>query len=184
MNAVTSYMKNKWQKHLCTGFIAASAIFSGIAAAAPQNGIGTYVGLISATEGGSRSKGLSLGMDAQFTINDNWSVVPYLMVSAERDSASRTVADGLAGLQARRWFGDWFVGGHVFDHDWIVFSNGKVQCSAYGSFGLAMGVLAGFEYASGWGAEVQTDSLESVCYNTTTDIRRNAVRLHLTYRWR
>jgi hypothetical protein len=170
-------MMGKWRKHLCTGFIAASAICSGIAAAAPQNGIGTYVGLISATEGGSGSKGLSLGMDAQFTINDNWSLAPYLMVSDERDSASRTVADALVGLQVRRWFGDWFVGAHVFEHDRIVSGNGNVQSSAYGT---APGVLAGFEYASGWGAEVQTDSFEST---NTSGIRRNAVRLHLTYRW-
>lgn len=164
------------RKLLCICFIAASTFCSGIAAAVPQNGIGAYVGLISAKEGGSESKGLSFGMDAQFVSNDYWSLNPYLMVSDERDSASRTLADGLAGLQIRRWFDDWFVGGQFFVHDRLVFGSGNVQRSTYGP---AMGVVAGFEYANGWGAEVQSDSFESA----SPGIRRNAVRLHLTYRW-
>lgn len=160
------------------GFIAALAICSGIASAAPQNGIGAYAGVVSAKEGEVDSSGLSLGMDAQFAVNEDWSLVPYLMLSDERDSASRTVADGLVGLQARRWLDGWFVGGQFFVHDRIIFDNGIVQYSAYG---FAMGVVAGFEGANGWGAEVQTDSFES---SNTRGAARNAVRLHLTYRWR
>lgn len=162
----------------CASFVAAAVLCSGIASAAPQNGIGSYVGLISATEGSMNSTGLSLGLDAQFAINDNWSLVPYLMLSAEHTSTSKSAADGLAGLQLRRWFNDWFVGMHVFDHDRIVSGGGTVQSSAYG---LAAGVLAGFEYDNGWGAEIQTDSFETT---NNIGVRRNAVRLHLTYRWR
>jgi hypothetical protein len=169
---------DNWRKHICTGIIAISAICSGIAAADPQNGIGAYVGLVSATEGSIKSNGLSLGADAQFVLNDNWSLVPYLMISAEHGFNSKTISDGLAGLHIRRWFGDWFVGGQVFEHDRIVLSSGNVQYSAYGA---AVGVLAGFEYTSGWGAEVQTDSFETT---NNPGIRRNAVRVHLTYRWR
>jgi hypothetical protein len=152
-------------------------MFSASAFAAPQNGIGAYGGLISATEGSSGSNGLSLGMDAQFAVSENWSLNPYLMLSAERDSDSASRADGLAGLQLRRWFGEWFVGGHIFEHDRIVYSNGNAQYSAYG---VAVGVLAGVEYTNGWGAEVQTDSFES---SNTSGIQRNAIRLNLSYRW-
>ncbi len=164
------------RKLLCIGFIVTAAICPGIAAAVPQNGIGAYVGLISASEGGSESKGLSLGMDAQFVSNDYWSFNPYLMASDERDSASRTLADGLAGIQVRRWFDDWFVGGQFFVHDRLIFGSGNVQSSTYGP---AVGAVAGFEFAGGWGAEVQSDSFEP----TSPGIRRNAVRLQMTYRW-
>ncbi len=167
----------KWRQRLTAAFIAVSASCTGIVSASPQNGIGVYAGGITATENGSTSNGVSLGTDAQFVLNDNWSLNPYLMISAERDSNSRTIADGLAGLQARRWFGDWFIGGQVFEHDRIVSGNGNVQSSAYGA---AAGVLAGVEYANGWGAEMQTDSFEST---NTPGVRRNAVRLHVTYRW-
>jgi len=156
--------------------LAASAICSGIAAAGPQNGFGAYVGLIGAAEGQSNTKGLSLGMDAQFTSKDNWSLNPYLMVSGERDSASRSLADGLAGLQIRRWFDDWFVGVHGFVHDRLVFAGGSVQSSSYGP---GMGVVAGLELADGWGAELQTNLFES----TATSDTRNALQLSLTYRW-
>jgi hypothetical protein len=164
------------RKLLCIAPIAVLVICSGIAAADPQNGIGAYVGLIGAKEGGSESKGLSLGMDAQFASKDKWSLNPYLMVSAERDSASKTLADGLAGLQVRRWFDDWFVGGQFFVHDTLVFSNSTVQSSTYGP---GMGIVSGFEYANGWGVEVQSESFEYA----SQGVPRNAVRLHLTYRW-
>lgn len=170
-------MKNVCRPGWYAGFVAASAICCGVASAAPQNGIGAYAGLIGATENGTTSKGLSLGVGAQFVISNEWSLNPYLLVSAERAPDSKTVSDGLAGLHLRRWFGDWFVGAQVFVHDRIVSGSGNVQSSAYG---LAAGALAGFEYASGWGAEVQTDSFEST---NTTGVRRNAIRLHLTYRW-
>lgn len=156
--------------------VAASAICSGIAAAGPQNGFGAYVGLIGATEGPASTKGLSLGMDAQFSSKDNWSLNPYLMVSAERDSASRSLADGLAGLQIRRWFDDWFAGVHGFVHDRLVFAHGSVQSSSYGP---GLGVVAGFELADGWGTELQTNLFES----TATSDTRNALQLSLTYRW-
>jgi hypothetical protein len=163
--------------HINHGMVAALLIFSASAYAAPQNGIGAYAGIIAATEGGTGSSGLSLGMDAQFALSENLSLNPYLMLSAERDASSAGVADGLAGLQLRRWFGTWFAGGHMFEHDRVVYSNGSVQSSAYG---IAGGLLAGVEYANGWGAEVQADLLES---SNTSDNKRNAIRLNLTYRW-
>ncbi|MES1981819.1 MAG: hypothetical protein V4443_05015 [Pseudomonadota bacterium] len=166
-----------WQRSLCTGCIALSLTSLQTASASPQNGIGAYAGVISATEAGSASTGLSAGVDAQFVINDRWSLSPYLLISAERNSASTSVADGLAGVHVKRWFGDWFAGAQIFEHDRVIYGNGNAQSSAYG---LGMGLLAGFEYASGWGAQVQADLLES---SNISSSQRNAVRLHLVYRW-
>lgn len=167
----------KWQKYWLTCLIAVSPICVVTAEAAPQNGMGAYVGLIGASEGGVGSGGLSLGMDAQFVIDDKWSLNPYLMLSAEKNSNSKNVSDTLVGLPVRRWFDEWFVGVHVFEHDRLLIDSGRVTSSAYG---LGTGVLAGVEYANGWGAEVQADMFEFI----GAGVFRNAVRLHLTYRWR
>jgi hypothetical protein len=150
---------------------------SAMSLASPQNGFGSYGGLISATEGGSSSKGLSLGADAQFVVTDKWSLNPYLMLSAEKNSASNNISDALVGLQARYWFSEWFIGGHIFEHDRIIYGNGNTQNSAYG---VAGGMLAGFENSNGWGSEVQTDFFETAY---PTSVKRNAIRLNLTYRW-
>ena len=166
-----------WRQHFHIGCIVISACCPAMANAGPQNGFGLYAGAIGASENGVSSKGLSIGVDAQFTINDNWSLNPFLMASAEHSSVSTTVSDELVGLQIRRWFGDWFVGGQVFAHDRLIVGNGTTQNSAYG---VAPGVLAGVEYASGWGTEIQADTFEN---STTAGVSRNAVRLHLTYRW-
>jgi hypothetical protein len=162
---------------ICGAITVALACGANLAFAGPANGIGFYGGVIGASQAGVQSKGLSLGVDAQFMVNDNWSVNPYLMASAERDPDSTSLADGLAGVQLRRWFGDWFVGGHMFEHDLITFRDGRVSSSAYG---LAFGPVAGFENAAGWGAAIQLDAFESTIEK---GVRRNAVRLHLTHRW-
>jgi len=167
---------SKWQKHVFTCLIAASVLGSQLASADPQNGMGAYAGLIGATENSVGSNGLSLGLDAQFVINDRWSLNPYMLISAERDINSKNVSDGLVGLPVRRWLGEWFVGAHVFEHDRVFIDNGRATDSAYG---LGAGVLAGVEYSNGWGAEVQTNS-EFI----RPGIQRHALRLHLTYRWR
>ncbi len=168
-------MRHSWQYFLGGSLFAVCC--TPIAQAAPQNGFGVYAGMIGASENGVASKGLSLGADAQFTIDDNWSLNPYLMASLEHSSASTTVSDELVGLQVRRWVGDWFIGAQVFAHDRLIVGNGSTQSSAYG---VAPGVLAGVEYASGWGAEIQADTFEN---STTAGVSRNAVRLQLTYRW-
>ena len=170
-------LPDKWRQHLFSAFIVFGACGPVISYAEPQNGFGAYVGLIGANENGVSSNGVSLGVDAQFTINDYWSLNPYLMTSDEHSSASTTVSDELVGMQIRRWFGNWFVGGQVFAHDRLIYANGTTQNSAYGA---APGVLAGVEYSSGWGAEIQADTYES---SSISGVMRNAVRLHLTYRW-
>ena len=168
---------DNWQQHLFASCIVFATCCPAIAYAVPQNGFGVYGGLIGATENGVTSNGLSIGVDAQFVINDSWSLNSFLMTSAENSSVSTTVSDELAGMQVRRWFGEWFVGGQIFAHDRLIVGNGTTQNSAYGA---APGALAGIEYASGWGGEIQVDAFEN---SMTPGVLRNAVRLHLTYRW-
>lgn len=164
------------QTFFCGGLVALSTLFSPFASSAPQNGMGVYLGVISASENTVASNGLSLGGDAQFALNNDWSLNPYLMLSAERDANSKTIADGLAGVSLRRWLGEWFVGGQVFEHDRLIIDNSAVQNSAYG---LGGGIVAGIEYANGWGAAAQADFEP----NYSTNTQRNALRVHLTYRW-
>lgn len=168
---------SNWRQYLFNGCIVFAACCPVIVFADPQNGFGAYAGFVGASENGVNSNGISIGADAQFTINDKWSLNPYLMASAEHSSASTTVSDELVGMQLRRWFGDWFAGVQLFSHDRLTIANGTTQNSAYGA---APGVLAGIEYPSGWGAEIQADAFENT---TIPGVSRNAVRLHLTYRW-
>jgi len=170
-------MTTLWRQYLCNGCFVFAACCPVIAVAEPQNGFGAYVGYIGASENGVSSDGISIGVDAQFTINDSWSLNPYLMTSAEHSSAATTVSDELVGMQIRRWFGEWFAGVQLFAHDRLIVANGTAQNSAYGA---APGVLAGIEYPGGWGAEIQAETLEN---SATPGVLRNAVRLHLTYRW-
>lgn len=151
--------------------------FSTWSFASPQNGFGAYGGLIAASEGEITSKGLSLGSDAQFTINEEWSLNPYLMVSAEKSSASNNICDALVGIQLRYWLSEWFIGGHTFEHLRLIYGNGNTQNSSYG---VAGGLLAGFEHANGWGTEIQADLLESAY---PQKVKRNAFRFNLTFRW-
>lgn len=157
--------------------LVATSVFAVPAFASPKNGFGAYGGVIAASENGISSKGLSLGADAQFTINEAWSLNPYLMASVERSSSSNTVSDELVGVQLRYWFSEWFIGGHIFEHDRVFFGNGSSQNSSYGP---AFGVVAGLESSTGWGALMQTDTFEST---SVSGVKRNAFRLSLTYRW-
>ena len=145
--------------------------------AGPVSGFGIYLGPIGATEDSFETVGVGFGADAQFVINDSWSLNPFLMSSAERDTDSTitgTTADILVGLQLRYWSGNWFAGPQAFFHDKIIIDSG-ISESLYGP---GLGVLAGYEAVSGWGVESQLDAGMA-----ETEIRY-ALRLNLTYRWR
>lgn len=176
-NGKKELMRRMWSRYGYMSCMLIVAYSPAITYAEPQNGFGVYAGVIGATEGNVINRGVSLGVDAQFVINDKWSLNPYLMASAERSSVSTTASDELIGLQLRRWLGEWFIGVQSIVHDRLAFAGGQVQNSAYG---VSPGFVAGFEAANGWGTEIQTDLLEST---NTPGVWRNAVRWHLTYRW-
>jgi hypothetical protein len=157
--------------------LVAACIASSASLAGPANGAAVLAGGIAAREGEMSSRGLSIGADAQFVFGDHWSFNPTIMLSAERESASRRISDGIAGLQLRRWMGDWFAGAHFFAHVRAIVVDNTITRTNYGPAG---GVVAGFERSSGWGAAIQIDAFENTNVQGTF---RNAVRLHLTHRW-
>jgi hypothetical protein len=158
------------------------ALLAGIAAtparAAPENGVGLMLGAVAAREDTMNSAGVSVGLDAQFAVDERWSLNPTLLASAEQASSQWKVSDGMVGLQVRRWFRAAYVGLHAFYHVRVIVRDGTVSNSAYG---VAGGLVGGYEGPSGWGAQVQLDALEN---SGVPSVYRNAVRAHATYRWR
>ena len=161
-----------------TGFLLLAFAASGLQAE-PANGFGVTVGWVSAAQGGVSSSGTSLGVDAQFALDDHWSLNPMLMVSLETTSSSSLrLSDNLGGLQCRRWAGPVYFGPQLFFHDRLQMVGGQVVNSQYGP---GVGVVLGWEGASGLSVGAQVDALEGQFLNPTD--RRNAVRVHVGYRW-
>lgn len=149
------------------------------AQAGPVNGLALYLGGVAARQGDLHSTGVSLGGDAQFTLNDRWSLNPCLYVSAEGASGSQRVSDGLGGIQVRHWQGNWFLGGQIFYHDRLLSQDGGLLSSQYGP---GLGAVTGWEGPSGWIVDAQVDALEGQFFSP--DDRRTALRVHVGYRWR
>ena len=144
------------------------------------NGFGLAIGGVAASQGGRSSSGLSVAGDAQFLLNSHWSLNPFLMVSVEKDSGSpkQNLSDNLGGLQARRWFGQAYFGPQFFFHDRLLYNGGTASSSQYGP---GLGLEAGWEGRSGLTLGAQFDGMEGQFLNAGN--RRNAVRVHVGYRW-
>lgn len=161
-------------------FLLCCLLYSNISLSAPQNGFGAYLGFVGATENSVTSGGLSFGGDAQFAINEKWSLNPMLLTSIEKASNSNTVYDFLIGSQFRYWQNEWFSGVQIFEHARLIYGNGRTKSSSYGVSG---GALAGFENDDGKGVELQFEVEPNYSVNQNTSFYRYAVRLNLTYRW-
>lgn len=165
------------------------ALFTGTAVAEPKNGFGLNAGLVSHSRdcggcAGSSTSGLSIGLDYQFALSDNWSVSPFLMTSGEtsKNVSGTTVNHGILGAQLRYWAGDMFFGGHVGSYSEVLTSS-IISLSASGG---GAGLVAGWEKPDG-GLYVmgQLDSA-TVKYSglITSDIKLSAFRLSAGYRWK
>lgn len=155
---------------------------SGVARAEPQNGFGAYVGLAAhayaqAESDGSvtryESGGLSVAGDMQFVVNPQWSLNPYLALSAESvfGDITGTASNGVAAFQVRRWSGDGYVAAQVGAYVTLL-STGSRSGTRYG---LGYGFAIGRERPNGWG------------YGAVVDfplVIQAAGRLHISYRWR
>ena len=153
------------------------------AQAAPDNGFGLYVGPIHSNDSGlyGTSRGVSVGADAQFMVNDDWSLNPYLNMTSESTDQTFHLVNGTAGLQARRWFGgSWFLGAEYLFHDLLLRNNGTVESSIYGP---GLGVAAGWESASHWSVMVEWDGLEGQGFSWSSGNNRNDVRVVVGYHW-
>jgi hypothetical protein len=163
------------------------ALFTGTAVADPKNGFSLNAGLASHNREcngctGSSTSGLSLGLDYQFALSNNFSLSPFLMTSSEtnKNISGVTVGHGILGAQLRYWAGDIFFGGHLGSYSEVISSGGV---SLTGSGGGA-GLVAGWEQSDG-GLYVmgQVDSA-TVSSSSIGNIPFSAFRLSVGYRWK
>lgn len=161
-------------------------LFTGSALAGPKNGFGLNAGLASHSRGcggcpGDSTSGLSLGLDYQFALSDNFSISPFLMSSSESTSVSGiTAGHGILGGQLRYWAGDMFFGGHLGSYSEVFVNGGSVSGSGGGA-----GLVAGWEKPDG-GLYVM-GQLDSATVNYCigcSDIKLSGFRLSAGYRWK
>jgi len=160
--------------------------------AEPKNGFGLNAGLVSHSRdcggcAGSSTSGLSIGLDYQFALSDNWSISPFLMTSGEtsKNVPGTTVNHGILGAQLRYWAGDMFFGGHLGSYSEVITATvGSISASISGSGGGA-GLVAGWEKPDG-GLYVmgQLDSATIDYPSPTADVKFSAFRLSAGYRWK
>ncbi|MBI3992364.1 MAG: hypothetical protein HY342_03750 [Candidatus Lambdaproteobacteria bacterium] len=125
------------------------------------------------------SLGLALHGDAQFVIDDAWSLVPLLGLTLERlgDGLEGTASNGMAGLELRRWFGDAYLGGRLGYYVELLAIAGTT--GTY--YGPGFGLTAGMEWADGWAWAVQVDRPRQLLFSALD--ARTTLRLVVGRRW-
>lgn len=153
-----------------------------IDARAADNGFGVYLGGVHSNDSDAygTSKGFAVGVDAQFVVNDDWSLNPYLILSSETTDSSLDVLNGEGGLQARYWIGSWFLGPQFLFHDTLLKQGGTVGQSLYGP---AVGFSAGWEGSNGWSVVLEANALENGTTQSVPKNNRSDVLLLVGYRW-
>ena len=122
------------------------------AQAAPDNGFGLYAGALSSRDSTlyGNSNGGVVAVDAQFMMNDRWSLNPYLLLDSESTDHSFDLQNGEGGLQARYWLhGTGFMAAQFLFHDTLLTQKqgGTVSRSMYGP---GIGAAAGWEGDGHW----------------------------------
>lgn len=190
-----------------THILAASlalALFSGAAQAGAQNGFSINGGLISTTTNQTISTGffagqtftyngggLSLGLDYQVAINDQFSINPFLMTSIESVSVNNVTYNnlsanhGILGVQFRYWpaGGGAYVGGQIGSYSEQInytFNNTTYHSNASGG---GLGLVAGWENPNG-GFYVQGQVDSAKLGYSNTDTKLTSARLSIGYRWK
>lgn len=187
---------------LGAALLALLALCAGTAQAAPQNGFSLNGGFISSSTDQTYTTGLftgqtltykgggiSLGLDYQFVINENFSINPFLMTSGETVSVNNvtlynvTSNHGILGVQFRYWIGDVYVGGHIGSYsEQLNYRIGNAGFSTNASGGGA-GLVAGWENPNG-GFYVQGQLDSSKPKYTNANTKLIGTRLSLGYRWK
>jgi hypothetical protein len=159
------------------------ALWSGQAQAAPDNGFGAYLGAVSSRDNSlyGNSNGGLIAVDAQFMVNQTWSLNPYLLLGSESTDRNLSVVNGEGGLQARYWLaGSWFLGGQFLFHDTLLKQGGTVSRSLYGP---GIGGGAGWEGDSHWSVSLMANVFRLAgSYGSTASTRSEAMLL-IGYRW-
>ncbi len=186
----------KYKSHIL-GAALALALCAGTAHADPKNGFSVNGGLVSSSMNGTfttgfltglpvtyTSSGISLGLDYQIALNDNFSLNPFLMTSGEGTTGLGNnvgANHGILGLQLRYWVGDAFLGAHIGHYsETLNYNNIGISTNASGG---GVGLVAGWENPAG-GLYVmgQLDSATINYANANTKL--GAFRLSVGYRWK
>ena len=163
-------------------------LLTGTAAADPKNGFSLNAGLASHNRDcngctGSSTSGLSLGLDYQFALSNNFSISPFLMSSSEsvKNVSGMTAGHGILGAQLRYWAGDVFVGAHLGSYSEVFVSGGT---TIYSGSGGGAGLVAGWEKPDG-GLYVM-GQFDSATISTPgyLDNKIAGFRLSAGYRWK
>ena len=163
------------------------ALLTGTAVAEPKNGFSLNAGLASHNRDcngcvGSSTSGLSLGMDYQFALSNNFSISPFLMSSSEsnKNLPGDTVGHGIFGAQLRYWAGDMFFGGHLGNYSEVISTGGGTVLSGSGG---GAGLVAGWEKPDG-GLYVMGQLDSATIKYSGASIPISAFRLSVGYRWK
>lgn len=168
--------------------LAALLLWGGLAQAAPDNGFGFYMGAITSSDSAlyGTSQGVAVRADMQLMVNAQWSLSPYLDMSFENSDTTYnpsydSLVNGIAGLQARRWFDSGlFVGAQYFFHDLLLRKGSTVLGSAYGP---AYGLATGWEGDGHWSVLVEWNTLEGAGFSWSSTYDRSDVRVLIGYHW-
>lgn len=156
-------------------------LWAGAARAATDNGFALYVGPVHVHDPTlGNDNGSALGVDAQFVVNDAWSLNPYLGISTDHPGNGYTSTNITGGLQARYWVGSWFIGAEYLYHDLLVSKGGLTQLS---TFGPALGAAVGWEGENHWSVMLEWQGLEGQGLNWASGNTRSDVRVVVGYRW-
>lgn len=157
------------------------------ALAEPQNGFGLAIGptahharvVAFGAHQTYNSAGFGITADAQFVVNDNWSINPVLQAALEKAHGDITnnLGNSQAGLEFRRWFGNGFVAPVLIYSLEDVLKNG-VQRAEYGP---GVGLVTGWESPAGLTVSLQVDAPESLYFSSNQ--RRAGAWLQFGYRW-
>ncbi|MCZ6645089.1 MAG: hypothetical protein O7B79_02505 [SAR324 cluster bacterium] len=165
--------------------------------AQPGDGFGLFVGSASHTSKVAlpglpfqfESSGASIGIDWQFAVSDNFSIVPFLMSSSETvtGDVEGSAAHGILAISFRLWVGGFFLGPHMGSYSEVVTIDKlfgvPVGGSDVSSSGTGAGFMIGFEAENGFLIMLQTDSA-TVEDSDGVETDLTGSRLHIGYRWK
>jgi hypothetical protein len=150
----------------------------------PHNGFGLAAGLAAhrvpvnpaPEESTYTSAGASLAGDAQFVVNERWSLNPFLMLSLEHvhGRVDGTASNGAAGFEVRRWASGFYAGLHVGYYVELLNARGNTGTS----YGPGLGASFGHESGSGFTWGVQVDAMRGFAA-----VIHGGLRLHVGWRW-
>ena len=174
---------------LCRSLLPLLLLFPALSHADPQPGFGLALALAEHHADVSfnqapfqvyNSHGAGLAGDAQFVINPNWSLDPYLEFAYEHSHGDVQTAliNASGGLMLRHWWQNVYVGPALEYGGEGLLQNQTVSRS---SFGPGVGVGLGYESPRGLTLGLQVDAPQALYFSRNQ--RRSGAWLTLGYRW-